>query len=75
MKKCLALGSLWLAAMGWIAGCAPPDPKYVAASTGRPGEIKFLYVDQNGRGIIKCARAEDGTLSGCRKMDIVLKGE
>lgn len=74
MKKCLAVGGLWLLAIGLLAGCVP-NPKYVAASTGRVGEIKFLYVDNDGRGIIKCNRAEDGSLSGCRKMQIVLKGE
>lgn len=62
----------WLAAAG--AGCA--NPKYVAASTGGPDDIKFLYVDQAGQqGVIKCARAGDGSLSECRRMRVVLVGE
>lgn len=67
-----------LIACAWLAaaamGCA--NPKYVAASTGGADDIKFLYVDQVGQqGVIKCARADDGTLSDCRRMRVVLVGE
>ncbi len=64
-----------LALMGGLVGCAA-SPKYVAASTGSPGQIKFLYFKAGGdQGVIKCARAEDGGLSDCRTMTIELKGE
>ena len=68
-------GLLVLLAIGLgAAGCA--NPKYVAASTGGPDDMRFLYVDQvGGQGIIKCARAEDGTLSNCRRQRLVLFGE
>ncbi len=57
-------------------GACFPAPKYIAASTGRPGNIKFLYTQRgNKQGVIKCDRAEDGTLSNCRKIKIVLEGE
>lgn len=53
-------------------GCA--NPKYIATSTGGPTDIKFLYVDQTGQqGVIKCARTDDGELSNCRRMRVVLK--
>ncbi len=57
-------------------GCAA-QPKYVAASTGTEGQIKFLYNKAGGgeQGLIKCDRADDGTLSKCRVMTITLKGE
>lgn len=67
------LAATWLAAATSV-GCA--NPKYVAASTGGPDDIKFLYVDQGGgQGVIKCARAQDGSLSQCRRMRVVLVGE
>ena len=57
-------------------GACFPAPKYIAASTGRPGNIKFLYTQRgNKQGVIKCDRADDGTLSNCRKLEIVLEGE
>jgi hypothetical protein len=65
---------LWLAA-AMVSGACAPNPKYVAASTGRPGEIKFLYFQRGDHGLIQCARAEDGTLSRCRKLEIDLVGE
>ncbi len=53
-------------------GCA--NPKYIATSTGGPTDIKFLYVDAAGnQGVIKCARTDDGELSNCRRMRVVLK--
>ncbi len=63
--------SAMFAALGGV-GCA--NPKYIATSTGGPDDIKFLFVDASGdQGVIKCARAQDGELSNCRRMRIVLK--
>ena len=71
-----AIGTaLGLGMVVFAASCAP-NPKYVAASTARPGSIKFLYVArEGGQGVIKCNRGDDGTLSECRRIDIVLEGE
>ena len=58
-----------------VTGCAA-NPKYIAGSTGRDGTIKFLYVQPSGvQGVISCNRAEDGKLSDCRKVKVVLEGE
>ncbi|MBI4955516.1 MAG: hypothetical protein HY908_26075 [Myxococcales bacterium] len=66
---CVAGGVLLLA-----SGCA--NPKYIAATTGAPGQLKIVYVDaEGGTGVIKCDRAEDGKLSNCRPMKVALKGE
>ncbi len=68
------LGSLLFLSMAVLAGC--PNPKYVAASTGGSGQIKFGYIQKkNVTGIIKCQMADDGALSNCRKMTVVLQGE
>lgn len=57
-----------------VAGCA--NPKYIATSTGGADDIKFLFVDQYGeQGVIKCDRAEDGELSNCRRMRVVLQAQ
>jgi|GEM_PF-1671123 len=57
---------------GGALGCT--NAKYIATSTGGPTDIKFLYVDQYGeQGVIKCARNDDGELSNCRRMRVVLK--
>jgi hypothetical protein len=69
-----ALLLVWLAAALFSGACAP-NPKYVAASTGRPGEIKFLYFQRGDHGLIQCVRGEDGALSRCRKLELDLVGE
>lgn len=55
-------------------GCGA-GPRYVAASTASKGQIKFLHVSNGGndQGIVKCDMGEDGTLSGCRDVAIVLE--
>ena len=75
MKRRLAALITLLLLTASLGACFPA-PKYIAASTGRPGNIKFLYTQRgNKQGVIKCDRAEDGALSNCRKLDIVLEGE
>jgi hypothetical protein len=65
----IGVGALLLA-----SGCA--NPKYIAATTGAPGQLKIVYVDRNGgTGVIKCERADDGELSNCRAIKVVLKDE
>lgn len=55
----------------FACGCA--QPRYIAASTGSKGQVKFLYADGGGRqGVVKCDAAEDGDLSNCRSVPIVL---
>lgn len=72
MKKTiarLALGALLVSS----AGCA--GPRYVAASTASKGQVKFLHINNSGdQGIVKCDKADDGDLSNCRHVDIVLGG-
>jgi hypothetical protein len=52
------------------AGCAPPPPKLVVHITNARDQIKFLYVQGNGQGVLKCQVAPDGALTQCR--DIVV---
>lgn len=55
-------------------GCT--NAKFISASTGGPGQVKFFYVDQLGdSGLVRCDRADDGTLSGCRRQRLVIQGE
>ena len=67
----------WLLVAGTVllaSGCA--NPKYIAATTGAPGQLKLVFVNaEGGTGVIKCDRADDGALSNCRTMKIELKGE
>lgn len=74
MSRALAAMGLLAFAVSLFAGCAP-NPKYVTASTGRQGEVKFFYQQRGGHGLIKCNRADDGKLSNCQKIKIILKGE
>jgi hypothetical protein len=54
-----------------LTGCA--GPKVVAGSTGTKDQVKFLYVQDNHQGIIKCKVEEDGKPSGCREITLNLK--
>ena len=54
-----------------IGGCAAPA-KSITAITGSQAQIKFLYVQGEKQGIIKCAIGPDGALSNCREMSVVL---
>lgn len=67
------LGMPALAALVVLAsGCA--SPRYIAASTGSKGQVKFLHIDNDGeQGIVKCDVAEDGDLSNCRHVAVVLE--
>ncbi len=72
MKKTLtrlALGALLASTVGCGAG-----PRYIAASTASKGQVKFLHVSNGGQdqGIVKCDMAEDGDLSNCRDVAVVL---
>lgn len=52
-------------------GCAAPA-KVITAITNTNDQIKFLYVQGNSQGIIKCAVGAAGALSQCREMTVVL---
>jgi hypothetical protein len=67
MKVALLVGS----ALG-LAGCAP-QAKIITAITSSNDQIKFLYVQGGGQGIVKCAVAPDGALGKCRDMAVVLE--
>ncbi|HSC88745.1 MAG TPA: hypothetical protein VLC09_15795 [Polyangiaceae bacterium] len=74
MKK--HLGRLVLGALlaSTVVGCGA-GPRYVATSTASKGHVKFLHLTADGsnRGIIKCDMAENGDLSNCRDVEIVLE--
>lgn len=73
MRK-IAQRSALLLLLASAAGCAA-GPRYVAASTGSKGTVKFLYVGGDGdQGVVKCDVAEDGDLSNCRSVELVLEG-
>lgn len=61
----LALGPLG------ASGCAAPA-KVITAITNNNDQIKFLYVQGNSQGIIKCTVGAAGALSQCREMAVVL---
>ena len=52
-------------------GCAAPA-KVITAITNNNEQIKFLYVQGNSQGIIKCTVGAAGALSQCREMAVVL---
>jgi hypothetical protein len=54
-----------------IGGCA--SPRVVTAVTSSRDQIKFLYVEGNDQGVIKCNVAGDGALSSCRRMAVSLE--
>jgi len=55
-------------------GCAPP-PKVVTQITSGRDQIKFLVVQGRRQQVVKCQVAEDGALSGCKTMKLVLQDE
>ncbi|MFT3765718.1 MAG: hypothetical protein QM820_09405 [Minicystis sp.] len=62
-----------LAAIGIAAGgCAPPA-KVVTAITNSREQVKFLYVQGESQGIVKCAVGPSGALSQCREMAVALE--
>lgn len=67
----LTVAAAFLMSMG---GCAP-RAKVIRAITHNTDQIKFLYTQGSGQGIIKCRVAADGALSQCREMAVVLEGE
>lgn len=73
MKKQFWAMSALLAAVA-LTGCA--GPRYVAASTGSKGQVKFLWTDGGGdQGIVKCDVAGDGDLNKCREINLVLEDD
>jgi hypothetical protein len=53
------------------SGCTA-HAKWITAITSSNDQIKFLYVQGNSQGIIKCAIGPAGALSQCREMAVVL---
>lgn len=62
-----------LALIALTAGCS--GPRYVAASSGSKGQVKFLWTDGDGdQGIVKCNVTSDtGDLTKCRNVNLVLE--
>ena len=54
-----------------VSGCAAPA-KFITAITSSNDQIKFLYVQGGGQGIIKCAIGPAGALTQCREMAVIL---
>lgn len=62
----VALMVFGLALMG---GCAS-SPRVVTAITSSRDQVKFLYVEGNDQGVIKCKVGGDGALGQCRQMTV-----
>jgi hypothetical protein len=73
MNRWLCGPAVLVALLGGVA-CAPP-PKVVSQITSSKDQIKFLVVQGNSQQVIKCKMAGDGTLSECKPMQIVIKGD
>lgn len=54
-----------------LVGCA--RPRVVTAITGRGDQMKFLYVEGNEQGLVRCKVAPDGALSGCQNVAVALE--
>jgi len=54
-----------------LSGCAAHAKVITAITTSRE-QIKFLYVQGSGQGIIKCVIGPAGALSGCHEMAVIL---
>jgi hypothetical protein len=67
--KALALSAI-LATLT-TGGCAA-SAKVITSITSSNSQIKFLYRQGGGQGIIKCEVASGGALTNCREMAIVL---
>ena len=63
----------FLAVIALATGCA--GPRYVAASTGSKGQVKFLWTDGGDQGVVKCSVAKDGDLNQCRQMNLVMEDD
>ncbi|HWV39473.1 MAG TPA: hypothetical protein VN033_13470 [Vulgatibacter sp.] len=61
----------YVALIALATGCA--GPRYVAASTGSKGQVKFLWTDGSDQGVVKCEVADNGDLNQCRNMNLVLE--
>ena len=63
--------ALVLMVLLFLYACA--GPKLVAGTTATKDQMKFLYVQGGGQGIIKCGVTADGKLSNCREIPVNLK--
>jgi hypothetical protein len=71
-KQTMRAAAVTLAMLAASAtGCAAPA-KVIKAITNNNDQIKFLYVQGNSQGIIKCTVGAAGALSQCREMAVVL---
>lgn len=70
LRQTVCVAAVALAALT-AGGCAAPA-KVITAITSNNDQIKFLYVQGAGQGIIKCAIGPAGALSQCREMAVVL---
>ncbi len=68
-RRLVAIASL--AALVAATGCTPP-PKLVVQITNARDQIKFLYVQGNGQGVMKCQVAPDGALNQCRDIAVAI---
>ena len=75
MRRLLMLttrGALIAGALLALGGCAA-RAKVITAITNNNDQIKFLYVQGDSQGIIKCGVAAVVALSKCRDMAVVLE--
>lgn len=54
-----------------LGGCA--KPRVIQAITGRQDTMKFLYVEGNDQGIVRCKVGPDGALSQCQAVAVALE--
>jgi hypothetical protein len=70
LRQAMCAAAVTIAALT-VGGCAAPA-KVITAITNNTDQIKFLYVQGNSQGIIKCSVGPAGALSQCREMAVVL---
>jgi phosphoribosylformylglycinamidine (FGAM) synthase-like amidotransferase family enzyme len=54
-----------------LVGCA--KPRVIQAITGRQDQMKFLYVEGNDQGIVRCKVNPDGSLTQCANVSVALE--
>lgn len=58
-----------------LGGCGSQAKMVRQITTGseRTNQIKMLYNQGNDQGVIKCNAANDGALSGCKRMTVIFE--
>ena len=67
--------ALWVLLAGTAVGTAACGPRVVTDIAVSPAHVKVTYVKKSflfpETGIVECQRAEDGSLSNCKKLEVV----